>query len=274
VGGRVRSDNAANSGTAGEFIGSPKLGLALGPFWATEFFLNAGTGYHSNDLRGATITVDPNDRLTPLSRVPLLVRSKGAEIGVRTLAVPGLDSRLAFFVLTLGSEILFVGDAGTTEASRPSRRIGIEWTNRWQVRPWLALDLDVAATRARFTDSDPAGSYIPGAPNVIASASVVFGEGPGWFGTVRLRHFGPRPLVEDNSERSRATTLVNARVGYLFENGLRLQLDAFNLFNSKADQIDYFYTSRLPGEPAEGVADRHYHPVEPFAVRFTVAATL
>lgn len=178
------------------------MGLAIGPFWATEVFLNAGTGYHSNDLRGATIAV------------------------AQTTA-PGLDSRLAFFVLTLGSEILFVGDAGTTEASRPSRRIGIEWTNRWHVRPWLALD--VAATRARFTDADPAGLYIPGAPSAVAFASAVFGEGPGWFGTMRLRHFGARPLVEDNTARSRATTLATAQIGYLFENGLRLQLDAFNL---------------------------------------------
>ncbi|MBX6743071.1 MAG: TonB-dependent receptor [Acetobacteraceae bacterium] len=274
VGGQVRSDLAANSGSAGELIASPKAGLVLGPFRATEFFLNAGTGFHSNDLRGATITVDPNDRLTPLSRVPILVRAKGAEVGIRTLAIEGLDSRLSLFVLTLGSEILFVGDAGTTEASRPSRRIGVEWTNHWQVLPWLALDLDVAVTRARFTDHSGAGRHIPGAPDLVASAGISFGSGPGWFGTLRLRHFGPRPLTEDNSARSRATTLVSARAGYLFENGLRLQIDAYNLFNTKADQIDYFYTSRLPGEPAVGVADRHYHPVEPFAVRFTLVTTL
>jgi hypothetical protein len=132
----------------------------LGPGASTELFLNAGTGFHSNDLRGATIGVDPVDRLTPLSRVPLLVRSRGAEIGVRT-RWEGLESSLALFVLTLGSEIVFVGDAGTTEASRPSRRIGVEWTNRWRVTPWLSLDADLAATRARFTDSDPPATTSP-----------------------------------------------------------------------------------------------------------------
>ncbi|MEI6158878.1 MAG: TonB-dependent receptor, partial [Roseococcus sp.] len=133
VGGRVSSDLPANSGTAGEMIASPKAGLVFGPWWATEFFLNAGTGFHSNDLRGTTINVDPADTLTRLSRVPLLVRSRGAEIGLRHRWPEGLESSLALFVLTLGSEILFVGDAGTTEASRPSRRIGFEWTNRWRV---------------------------------------------------------------------------------------------------------------------------------------------
>ncbi len=274
MGGRVRSDTAANTGNAGEWIASPKAGVVLGPWWATEFFLNAGSGFHSNDLRGATIRVEPADRLTPAARVPLLVRAKGAEIGVATRAVPGLDSRVAAFILDLGSEILFLGDAGTTEPSRASRRIGVEWTNRWQAAPSLALDLDVAATRARFTESDPAGSHVPGAPNLVLAAGASWDAGPGWFGAARLRVFGPRPLTEDGKEASRTTALVNARAGYRLENGVTLRLDAFNLFNTKASQIDYWYASRLPGEPAVGVEDRHFHPVEPLAVRFTVAAAL
>jgi outer membrane receptor protein involved in Fe transport len=274
VGGRVRSDMAENSGSAGEWIASPKAGLVLGPWWATEIFLNAGTGFHSNDLRGATIRLDPTDRLTPLSRVPLLVRAKGAEIGLATRAIPRLDSRLALFLLDLESEILFLGDAGTTEASRASRRVGVEWTNRWQATPALAFDLDVAATRARFTEADPAGRHIPGAPKLVLAAGARWDQGAGWFGAARLRLFGPRPLTEDGQERSRTTALVNARLGYRLAHGVTLQLDAFNLFNSKASQIDYLYTSRLPGEPAAGVADRHFHPVEPLAVRVTVAAAL
>jgi len=272
--GRVRSTLAENSGTATEFVASPKFGLVLGPWRGTELFLNAGTGFHSNDLRGATIGVDPVDRLTPLSRVPLLVRSKGAEIGIRARWLDGLESSLALFVLTLGSEIVFVGDAGTTEASRPSRRIGVEWTNRWRVTPRLSLDADLAATRARFTDSDPAGSHIPGAPDIVASAGMTFGgEGPGWFASARLRYFGGRPLVEDDGVRSQASTLVNARLGYRFENGMRAQVDALNLLGSRSNQIEYFYESRLRGETA-GRADRHIHPVEPTALRFTLTIPL
>ena len=138
----------------------------------TEFYGNAGYGLHSNDIRGATITVDPNDKVTPLDRVPLLVPSKGAEIGIRTRAIPDLTSSLALFVLDFDSELLFVGDAGTTEPSRPSRRVGVEWTNKYKVQPWLTLDLDVAYTRARFADFDPAGDRIPGArPGSPAAAS-------------------------------------------------------------------------------------------------------
>src|SRR5260370_29430887 len=106
------------------------------PFADTRYFFNAGLGFHSNDARGATIAVDPLTG-TRQQRVPLLVGSKGAEIGARTLAIKGLDSAIAFFILDFESEITFAGDAGTTEASRPSRRIGVEWSNHYQPVPWL-----------------------------------------------------------------------------------------------------------------------------------------
>jgi outer membrane receptor protein involved in Fe transport len=270
---RVRSDNLANSGNSHDFIASPKGSIIFGPFHRTELFLSAGTGFHSNDVRGTTITVDPNDGVTPLTRAPLLVRSKGAEAGVRTQAIEGLDSAVALFVLDFDSENLFVGDAGTTEPSRPSRRVGVEWTNHYKATSWLGFDVDIAATRARFTDFDPAGNRIPGAPGMIASAGVVLGEKTGWFGAAKLRYFGPRPLIEDGSVRSLSTTVVNARAGYRWDGGWRVQLDALNLLNAKANQIEYFYESQLRNEPAP-VADRHIHPIEPLAVRLTVAGPL
>jgi hypothetical protein len=270
--GHVSSDTPLNSGNAQASMTSPKAGIVLGPWYKTEFYGNAGYGLHSNDIRGATITVDPNDKVTPLDRVPLLVRSKGAEIGIRSKAIEGLTSSLAVFVLDFDSELLFVGDAGTTEPSRPSRRVGVEWTNEYKVLPWMSVDFDFAYTRARFTDFDPVGDRIPGAPAVVASAGVTFGSESGWFGALRARYFGPRPLVEDDSVRSQQSLIFNARAGYKFDNGMRLQLDVLNLFNAQTNQIEYYYLSRLPGEPIDGVADRHVHPAEPLAVRLTLAA--
>jgi len=270
--GRVISDTLLNSGNAQASMTSPKAGIVLGPWYRTEFYGNAGYGLHSNDIRGATITVDPNDKVTPLDRVPLLVRSKGAEIGIRTKAIEGFTSSLAVFVLDFDSELLFVGDAGTTEPSRPSHRVGVEWTNQYKVLPWMTLDFDLAYTRARFANFDPVGDFIPGAPAWIASGGVTFGGDRGWFGALRGRYFGPRPLIEDDSVRSRPSLLFNARAGYKFDNGVRLQLDVLNLFNANTNQIEYYYLSRLPGEPIGGVADRHVHPAEPLAVRLTLAA--
>lgn len=270
--GHVLSDTPQNSGNAQAAMTSPKAGIVFGPWSKTEFYGNAGFGLHSNDIRGATITVDPNDKTTPLERVPLLVRSKGAELGIRTKAVDGLTSSLSVFVLDFDSELLFVGDAGTTEPSGPSRRVGVEWTNQYKVLPWMSLDFDLAYTRARFTDFDPVGNFIPGAPAWVASGGVTFGRDSGWFGSLRARYFGPRPLIEDDSVRSLSSFIVNARAGYKFDNGMRLQLDVLNLFNAQTNQIEYYYLSRLPGEPIDGVADRHVHPAEPLAVRLTLAA--
>ncbi|MCW5704812.1 MAG: TonB-dependent receptor [Bradyrhizobium sp.] len=270
--GSVSSDTPENSGNAQASMASPKAGIVFGPWFRTEFYGNVGTGLHSNDIRGATITVDPNDKVTPLDRVPLLVRSRGVEVGIRSRAIEGLTSSIALFMLDFGSELLFVGDAGTTEASRPSRRVGVEWVNQYKPVPWLSFDLDIAYTRARFTDFDPTGDYIPGAPAWVGSAAVIFGKETGWFGAVKARYFGPRPLIEDDSVRSLASLIFNARAGYRFDNGLRVQLDVLNLFNAQTNQIEYYYLSRLPGEPIGGVADRHAHPAEPRAVRLTLAA--
>jgi outer membrane receptor protein involved in Fe transport len=196
-----------------------------------------------------------------------IVRAKGAELGVRTVAAGRYQGTLALWGLDIASELLFVGDAGTTEASRPSRRLGFEWSNVYAVKPWLTLDADLAYSRARFRDEDPAGDRIPGAVEGVASAGVT-AEGKGSLsGSLRLRYFGPRPLIEDDSVRSSASATVNARVSYRISPRVRLGIDAFNLTDAKVSDVDYFYTSRLPGEPAEGVDDIHTHPLEPLTVR-------
>jgi outer membrane receptor protein involved in Fe transport len=201
----------------------------------------------------------------------MLVRSRGAEVGARTQAIKGLDSTVSVFVLEFDSELVFNGDAGDTSPAGPSRRIGVEWTNRYRPLSWAALDADFAYTQARFTDIVPAGQFIANAPAIVASAGLTLGEDTGWFGALRWRFFGPRPLTQDGSVYSGPTSLFDARLGYTFDNGLKLTLDALNLLNAQADQIDYFYTSRLNNEPAAGVNDVHFHPIEPLALRFTVA---
>jgi TonB-dependent receptor-like protein len=267
----VVSDTPANSGKARDGIVNPKLGLVLGPWFDTEFYVNYGGGFHSNDVRGVVATVDPASPLFNVARAPFLVPSTGSEIGIRNRSIAGLETALALFQLDFASENLFQGDTGTTEPSRPTRRFGLEWTNRYALTPWLRLEGDLTITNARFSDYDPVGNRVPEAPTTIASAGITFGEGAGWFGSMRLRYFGPRPLIEDNTVRSKPTGVLNGRIGYNFENGISLALDVLNLTNAKADQITYFYPSRLPGEAAEGVADRHFHPVEPTAVRLTLA---
>ncbi len=299
--------NLNNSGHVSAGIGSPKFAMVLGPFNNTELFLSAGTGMHSNDARGATITEDPADPATKLSASPLLVRTEGGEVGVRTKIVPGLDSSLSVFLLEQDSEIVFSGDAGDTSASRASRRYGVELTNRYRPVPWLDVDADLAMTHARFLgfDSDQAtlygqlagfpqaqignapGNYIPNAPAMVASVGITLGEKTGPFGGLRWRYLASSPLTEDNAFRSPATSIFNGRIGYRDANGWRIQLDVLNLLNTRTNQITYAYGSLIKTDslynlcfpvqiaPAavcqNGVMDYVLHPLEPLTIRLTLA---
>ena len=266
----VKSNLEANSGKATETIANPKLDLIFGPWNKTEFYVNAGGGFHSNDARGTTLTVDPMSG-DPAAKVSPLVRSRGYELGVRTSVVPGLQTSLSVYQLDFDSELTFAGDAGTTQAGRPSRRTGFELANYYKLSDWLTVDADLAFARARFRDNDPGriGLRIPGSVEGVASVAVAVDNLGPWFGAVQFRYFGPRPLIEDNSVRSANTATLNARVGYKINPSLRVELECFNLADRKASAIDYYYTSRLQGEPAVGVNDIHFHPIESRTFRVT-----
>jgi outer membrane receptor protein involved in Fe transport len=271
----VRSSIADNSGQQTADLTSPKLSVILGPWNKTEYFVNIGSGFHSNDARGVTARLAPKEG-TPIDPSPALVRTTGSELGLRTEAIAGLQSSLALWQLNIGSELVFAGDAGDTGASGASRRWGVEFNNHYRATPWLLLDADIAVSRAEFTspqgDTPNAGRYVPGSVETVVSLGAVISDRGPWSGQFQLRYFGPRPLIEDNSQRSDPTTLAYLRVGYQINRSTKLALDVFNLFDSKASDIDYYYASRLPSEPAEGVADRHFHPVEPRSVRLTLTS--
>lgn len=268
----VDASLAENSGKASDSIASPKFSLVLGPWAKTEFFFNAGRGFHSNDARGTTIKVDPSDGVTPADKVDALVGATGLDVGMRTALVPNTQFSVSLWSLQLDSELLFVGDAGTTEASRASERRGVEAAVIWNPLSWLIVDADLAWSRARFSDYDPAGDRIPGAVENVASVGLAIDHPSGWFGGARFRHFGAAPLIEDNRVRSDSTTLVNLEAGYRFWTRYKISAAVYNVFDSADNDITYFYESQLPNE-SEPVEDIHFHPVEPRTVRVTLTAS-
>ncbi len=238
---------------------SPKLGLVLGPWEKAELYLNHGYGFHSNDARGTTQPVDP---------VSPLVRTQASELGLRWTVRPGWTSTVSLWQLKTASELLFVGDAGTTEPSRPSRRSGLEWGHFARVGQHVALDADLSWSRARFTDGDAAGPFVPGAVTTTANLGITLDAWGPWSAAFRLRYFGPRPLLEDGSVQSASSLTGNLRVGYRVDARNKLSLDVFNVFNTRSNDIEYFYESRLKGESAP-VWDRHVHPAEPRLLRLS-----
>jgi hypothetical protein len=260
-----------NGGSASDTQLSPKLTVVWSATPKTELFFNMGRGFHSNDARGMTARIDPKSG-DPVDSVPALVPLTGFEIGLRTEAVSGLQSSVSVWGLRSASELVYIGDAGATEASLASRRRGIEFSNRWQPVPWFLFDADIAFSHARLND----GSRIPNAIDRVASVAGTLKNLDGWTASLQWRYLGAGALTEDNSVRSLPSSTFNLRatkaLGKVLGAQASVTLDVFNLFDRKVNDIQYFYESQVPGEGAP-VADRHMHPAEPRNLRLTLQAS-
>lgn len=261
----VDSDLPANTGDEWDGMASPKLGLVFGPYENTEYYLNFGTSFHSNDARGVNTTIDPTSG-DPVDKVDPLVRTIGAEAGVRTSAFDNLTSTFTVWWLDSDSELVYVGDAGTNEAGPASRRFGIEWANYWRPNDWFTADCEISLSHARFRDSGP-DDRIPNSIPAMISGGISLGREQGWFGGLRVRAFDARPLDETGDIEGKNTLTLNGRVGYRTHDW-ELALDVLNILDRNDNDIEYYYESRLSTEAA-GVDDIHFHPAEPRMVRFS-----
>jgi outer membrane receptor protein involved in Fe transport len=180
-----------------------------------------------------------------------------------------MQTAVSLYRLDFDSELTYAGDAGTTEAGPPSRRTGIEFSNYYKPYKWLSIDFDAAYAHARSRGVAPGQDRIPEAIEGVGQLALTVSQLGAWEGALRLRYFGPRPLVADDSVRSRASTTLNGRLGYRVNRDLRLELEGFNLTNRRASAIDYYYASQLRGEAAPR-EDVHFHPIEARSFRLTL----
>ncbi|MEZ5558694.1 MAG: TonB-dependent receptor [Pseudomonadales bacterium] len=258
-----------NSGSGNDSLVTPKLGAAYRFGDGLEAYLNWGRGFHSNDVRGSTIRVDPVSG-DPAERVDALVKSEGAELGLRMERGRRFNATLVGFWLDLDSELVFVGDGGSTEPNDASERRGVEFSTFWQATDWLALNAAYTYTHAQFKRDQGGGREIPGAVQSTFTLGLNAVWDNGFSASARLRYLGEAPLIEDGSVTADDSMLVNAGVAYR-RGRVETRLDVFNLLDSNDHDISYFYASRLDGEPAQGVEDIHFHPLEPRTVRASVA---
>ena len=284
-----------NSGSATKFLPQPKASLIFGPWANTEFYAQGGFSFHSNDARGATQKEEPispdNPFPTPSTPISPLVQLKGGEFGVRTSAVPHLQSTLSLWYLRSNSELQQDGDTGgTVPSEQSSNRYGIEWANYCAPTEHLAVDLDMADSRAQFTQIDPGdaaftnpggdqypvqgpgGKLVPEAVKVVISSGITLHHYKGFTSTLRLRYFGPRDLTSDGINRSKAPLLMNAGVGYQIAEKWRINAEFLNLLNRRNDDITYAYVSRITPTAAAAFTNV-FHPAEPFEVRLGLRRT-
>jgi hypothetical protein len=235
-----------------------------------ELYANAGRGFHSNDARGATATVSPKTG-DPAEPVSLLSASTGAEVGFRWDTGRVSTTATALY-LHLDSELVYVGDAGETEATNASERFGGELLFTWRPIDRIDIDLSAAATHARLLGA-PGADHIPNALEYVFTGGISALVTDELIATLTFRLLGPAPLTEDG--------LIESETAFTTNLLLRYQLGRFtftgqilNLLNNADNDIQYFYTSRLPGEPDEGIDDFHIHPMEPRTWRLGMRITL
>jgi hypothetical protein len=304
--------DARNSGSATKFLPSPKASVVIGPWADTEFYVQGGFSFHSNDVRGATQNYEPVSPDFPYpntltAKIPLLIQTKGAETGVRTSAVPHLQSTLSLWYLHSNSELEQDGDTGGTVASeQSSNRYGVEWANYYTPRQHLAFDFDIADSRALFTEIDPddatflttggrlcaansncsglvslgggsfeqgpGGRWVPEAVGLVISSGATLHGYKGFSASLRLRDFGPRYLTSDAIYRSKTTELLNAEVGRKINNTFRVSVEFLNLLNRRDHDIDYAYVSQISPTATPEFTDV-FHPVEPFQARLKIEIT-
>jgi len=252
----VRARDAAaatlGEGAGSDSIVSPKASVAYALTSHLELYANWGRGFHSNDVRGAVNVESP---------VPVLVRGTGKEVGARWQR-GGLTLTGTYWWLDVGSELRFVGDSNAVEPTGASRRHGYELVAFWRPAPWLAIDGNYTASHSRYDNGD----RIPNAFENAASAGVAVVLAP-WEASLRVRHLGPYPLIEDNTARDKGSTVVNLRAARKIGR-IEVYGEVLNLLDSRDKDIAYFYESYIPSVDRDGpVAGRLSRVVEPRTLR-------
>jgi len=261
------STMSANSGSADADLFTSSFSAMYQVNESNELYASVGEGFHSNDARGTTITLDPLDG-SAASAVDPLVDTLGSEIGWRSFLTDKLNATVVLWQLDIDSELLFVGDAGNTEDTGVgSERHGVEVTAYYHLNDSVALDLEYSWTDSSFVQAVDGSVDIPGALETVLSASVDYQLNESLYANLHLRWFDDFPL--DGGETAEGSTMVNLRLGYAFNDHVSLALDVLNLFDSSDHDIEYFYESQLPGELAP-VEDRHFHVFEPRAARLNL----
>ncbi|MED5410893.1 MAG: TonB-dependent receptor [Pseudomonadota bacterium] len=262
--GEVDAFRVQNSGSGHDSLWQPNIGLAYRLNENLEFYGNYGHGFHSNDVRAAVNTVDPVTGY-PTESLDVLVEGKGSEIGFRYDTLEGFNFSVAYYTLKMDSELVFVGDAGTTEPGDPSRRDGLEVTSFWEISDQLVFDISGAKSDGHFIGLPSSENAIPDAHDLVYGAGLTYAGGNGWTSSLRVRHFGDAALTEDEVVDKDSSTLLHFGVSYEKDNW-EIGLDILNFLDEEDDDIAYWFESQLPGETT-AVEDIHFHPADPRTVR-------
>jgi len=266
--------------------------IVYSPIEASDVFLNFGTGFHSNDARDVVIErtisnlertysdqgLDDNqitERLTEVNfnrefaGIRTLPRAIGAEIGTRHRLWGRFNIGIAGWWLELDEELVFVGDAGETEISGKSQRIGIDIEGRAQILSWLWIDADVNLSNGIFVDEPSEANHIPLAPRLTSTGGLTVIHPTGFSTSLRYRHIGDRPANEDNSVTAEGYTVVNLGLSYGY-GAFKYFVVVENLFDVDWNEAQFDTESRLADE-TQPVSEIHFTPGNPLNLQVGIS---
>ena len=284
-----RSLTTTFNGSGSQTLAQPKGSLILGPWYKTEFYLSAGRGFHSDDVRGVFGTVPLEGFNAAAGRTPFLAPAVGEEIGLRSNLTPKVQIQLAVFQEDFKSELAYDAEAGEDSASAPSRRQGVEISGQYRPFSWVELNTDLAFSKARYKGSATeladafglGGPFIADAPSFIGSFGMLVDNLGPWFGGLQWRDLGPYPISDgDQNPHDKGYSEVNLDAGYKVNPRLKVQLSVFNLLNNRGNSTAYYYSTRLTPSGAAAVCTAaargdcfQIHPEEPVSAKLQVTAT-
>ncbi|WP_378184864.1 TonB-dependent receptor [Aquimarina sp. W85] len=236
------------SNAATETLISPKLRLDYAMTSNMNLFFKAGMGFHSNDTR---VVVAQKGKET-------LPKATGADVGIYWKPVSKVFISSALWLLDLEQEFVYVGDAGVVEPSGATRRLGADFSARYQMNDWLFLDSDFTYTYARSKEAETGADYIPLAPKITAAGGLGIDNLQGFSGGIRYRYLGDRAANEDNSIIAKGYFVTDTNISYAFRN-ITLGVSIDNVFDVAWNETQFATTSRLANE-IESVEEIHFTP--------------
>lgn len=257
----TRADPALTAGgSAGRGILLPKLSVEVEATKQLNLFANAGSGFHSNDARSNVAD----------SGKQALARALGAEVGFRTTVLPHARIAADFWYLHLDSELVWSGDAGSTEASDSTRRYGVDVELVYNPMRWLRLDGTLSLARSTLVRNAGNSNGLALAPKIMGQGGVTVVEGP-QFVSLRARGIGDRPGNDDGSLTAQGYLIFDLVAGRTFGK-LDLNLTVNNLFDSEWREAQFADESRI-APAGEVVEQMHFTPGIPLTATVTAAYT-
>ncbi|ASS47947.1 MAG: hypothetical protein A3D31_01360 [Candidatus Fluviicola riflensis] len=241
---------------------SPKANLIYSPSSRYQFFMNYGHGFHSNDAR-STVQEQANHQL------PLSV---GGEIGTLLHLGKKVVISTALWTLNLENELVYVGDAGTTENKGSSRRTGIDVSARWQIIPSLIADVDFNLSENYLTESlfgqrNKTDYHIPLAPTLTSTGGLAY-TFKKINASIRYRYMTDRAANEANTVTALGYLIIDGGVNYQQQH-FKIGLNVENILNAEWNEAQFDTESRLQNE-TQSVSEIHYTPGTPFAVKLSI----